>query len=126
MIRSTVLGCVMVLTAASFAAAQDHQGEGEAVYAAQKCSAVSSFGGWQGQSEGCAGRCRLEVEGRRDSRLDHRCEGDDPPRAARPRKPEMKAYAAEGRRRQPRRVSVGNEEVAVIPLVRAFGSGPPV
>ena len=45
MIRSTVLGCVMVLTAASFAAAQDAKAKGEAVYAAQKCSLCHSVAG---------------------------------------------------------------------------------
>ena len=45
MIRSAVLGCAIVLAAASVASAQDAKAKGEAVYAAQKCSLCHSVAG---------------------------------------------------------------------------------
>ncbi len=51
MIRSTVLGVLLLAGVASFASAQDLKAKGEAVYTAQKCSLCHSVAG-KGNAKG--------------------------------------------------------------------------
>lgn len=51
MVRSMVVGAVLVLTVAGVASAQDAKAEGEAVFAAQKCSLCHAIAG-KGNAKG--------------------------------------------------------------------------
>lgn len=90
MIRSTVLGCVMVMAAAGFASAQDAKAKGEAVYTAQKCSLCHSVAG-KGNAKGALDDVGSKLKADEIRAWINDAKGQTAKSGA-TRKPEMKAY----------------------------------